>query len=188
MRQTMALLLEGVLGGTQGQQQCDNDNMLLLSDQDQGGVTGAVSVQHSEALLHWEEVPMTVMGHHWQQRALPQLLFLSPCDRSMRRKTMKPIATGMLNNTSNDTCKWQHGTRSHGAGIGATEQHASGGTLTTGSTSLQTFQENALTMPPGPDRIKCLRNMDAPIQKLLAMSRIWSEHTSDSSSSSQNQM
>jgi len=183
IRQTTALLLEGVLGDTTTQGQ-KYDNM-LLSDQDQGGVTRVVSVQHSESIV--------ILGgsndnddNDGGQPPSAMSSATAPISQSMRQIREEDDENDYDEQQQRDLQMAREAAKLRASmvqellqlnDLDRTEL------LERAQQALQTFQEDALQIPPGPKRIEFLRNMDAHTQKLLAMHRIWLEHTSSSSQS-----
>lgn len=161
IQQTTDKLLKALFNG-------DPNTTTLLSDRDQGGVTRVVSVEHSEKLVTLgenggvvdpQEAAVTTKGgapvsqsmRQPQQNAgsLPPNLAMAQKAAALREALVQEL---MAMTPEDRTVLLQQAER-----------------------ALQDFQQKALELPPGPERMEFMRNMDAQTQKLLAMHRIWQE-------------
>ena len=187
IRQATASMMESVLGNN-----TSNSNNttawrqpeLLLSDQELGGVTRVVSVQHSETLVQVEpseEGGAAQVGTAGAATA--------PVSQSMRDNDEDEGHHQFENghSSSNPIQQQQQQQQFKMAREAAQLRQSLVDELTTmpekdrqsllrdAEEAMQTFQQQALEFPPGPERIDFLRNMDAHTKKLLTMHRIWQE-------------
>jgi len=165
---------------------------LLLSDQDQGGVTRVVSVQHSETLVQ-------VVND--EEGGAPQAVEVSgtaaaPVSQSMRdeegersrsfvgtdinaTRVISQLSGGATNSNNQQQLQMAHEAQQLRQSLVQELQKMSNTERTAllhkAEQALHDFQSRALEVPPGAERIEVLRSMDDNTKKLLTMHRIWQE-------------
>lgn len=206
IRQATAFMTEAVLGSSGSSNGADNmlassqQRELLLSDQDQGGVTRVVSVQHSETMVQFvnnnnksgpQELGTTTSG-----------AATAPVSQSMRgdddddgdgdgdggrtNNSNTIVKTNIVNNKINNNEEEQKQQlqiareaerlrQSFLDELTAMSESDRIHLLQNAEMALRNFQERALQMPAGSGRIDFLRSMDASTKRLLTMHRIWQE-------------
>lgn len=128
----------------------------FLSDQKEGGFTRVLSVQHSEKVVSVADADETVSSG-------------APVSQSMRDDNTASAQLQMAQKAAalRDSLVKEL--------VSMTEDDRNV-LLQQAEQALQDFQQKAMEIPVGPERIEFLRNMDDRTQKLLAMHRIWQEY------------
>ncbi|CAB9497835.1 expressed unknown protein [Seminavis robusta] len=173
IQQTNAFILQTILGDSS-----NHGAAPLLSDQDQGGVTRVVSVQHSEAIVQ--------LGDPSQEEAtiangVAEQVSASVAPRSQSMRAEEELVT-QQQSTFSMAQKAAALRQSLVQELEQMSEQERGDLLQQAEIALFDFQEKAMQIPAGPERIAFLTSMDAPTQRLLAMHRIWQEQVATQAS------
>jgi hypothetical protein len=163
IRETTSTMMETLL------KKVVNSTEELLSDHDQGGVTRIVSVQHSETIL---QVDQGEDGHSNTVRALGK----APVPQSMHsdneRNPLRESAPSLQLQMAKEAAALRESLAQELNSLDPQERRA---LLQRAEQALHDFQQRAMQLPAGAERIQFMRSMDKETQKLLAMHRIWME-------------
>ena len=192
IQQATASMMYSVLGKNAGNDSSRNTTAaawrqpeLLLSDQDDGGVTRVVSVQHSETLVHIEDPEEGGAAQIGAAGAAT-----APVSQSMRDDRedegniqLRNGHNSKANNINHQQQQQQLQMAREAAQLQqslveelkAMSEKDRQSLLGDAERAIQTFQQQVLERSPGPERIEFLQSMDANTKKLLTMHRIWQE-------------
>jgi hypothetical protein len=155
IQQTTAFLMDTVLG--------IHSASPLLSDQDQGGVTRVVSVQHSEKIIQ-------LGGNNTSDSGTA--VTTAPRSQSMREEEEAEIQQQQHFQMAQKAAALRESLVNE---LEQMSDHERTDLLQHAEQALLEFQQKATELPVGPERIAFLTSMDSRTQRLLAMHRIWQE-------------